>query len=306
MNKRTFDVEIDGKKVTLAVVRPAHRVAQEAELAYNKAFREAVEKGLMVRAKLDSVLRQQDLWDDAKQAEYATAQAELFRCEKALAGGGIPLAKAKEFALAMRDCRAKIRALLAVRHDLDRKTAEAYADQARFNHLVVACTVYSDTGKLYYKDVDEYLYGTDDPAALLAAENMGRLYYGVDDDHEQKLPENRFLRQYKFVDEKLRLVDKQGKFIDRDGRRVDEFGRLVNEKGELIDTEGTPLTEDGEYKVEFKPFLDDDGSPVGEERVVGISDVAGEVTPELQAIMDANSASLEVMMAEKNQAVAAG
>jgi hypothetical protein len=275
MNKRTFDVEIDGKKVGLAVVRPTHKVSQQAELAYNRAFRQAVEEGLLVRAKLDSVLRQQNLWDDAKQKEYAESQAELFRCEKALAAGGIPLAKAKSLALAMRDCRGKIRGLLADRHDLDRKTAEAFADQARFNFLVAACTVYSDTGKPYYKDVDDYLHRPDDPAALPAAEHTGRLYYGLDDDHERKLPENRFLKQYGFVDEKMRLIDKQGKFVDRDGNRVDEFGRLVNERGELVDRDGTPLTEDGDYKVEFSPFLDDDGKPVGDHEV-GTSDVVSE------------------------------
>jgi hypothetical protein len=81
VNKRPFEVEVDGTTVKLAVRRPDNKVAQEATLVYNRAFREAAERGLMLRARLDRVMRDQNLWDDEK-------QAELVRVSKVLATTG--------------------------------------------------------------------------------------------------------------------------------------------------------------------------------------------------------------------------
>jgi hypothetical protein len=252
-NKKTFAV--DGKEY--AVVKPSHKVMQTATLTYNREFRKAVEAGLLVRAKIDQVMREQNLWDDAKQKKYEDVVKSLLAGEKKLAEGGIKLSEAKSIAMKMREDRAEMRSLNGSRNELDQHTAEAQAEQARFNYLVSTCTVYGETGKPYFKDVEDYLTKEEDPVVLPAAQNMGKLIYGLEDDYEKKLPENKFLLRYKFVDEELRLVNKDGKLIDLEGRLLDDKGRLINEKGELIDTEGNLLTEDGEYKVDFVEFVDD-------------------------------------------------
>ena len=265
INKRKFEVEIDGKKVEFAVVRPSHRVNQEGTKVYNRSFREAVDPsdgkpGALLRQKIEQVLRDQNLWDDKKQEEYERLVKTILAGEKKLAEGGIKMSEAKAIALEMRQARLEMRWLSTDRNRLDAMSAESQAEQARFNYYIAACTVYGDTGKPYFKDVDDYLSRTDDPVALPAAENMGKLLYNLEDDYEQKLPENKFLLKYKLADEKLRLIDSEGKFVDEKGRRVDEKGRLINEAGELVDAHGNLLTEEGEYKVEFKEF-DDDLSP---------------------------------------------
>lgn len=265
MNKRVFEVEVDGKPVKLAVVRPSHRVVDQGQLVYNRAFREAVtpsdgKPGALVRQKVEEVLREQNLWDDAKQARYRELADAVNKGELKLAMGansGLTKLQCRDLALKMARDRAEIRRLTADRNRLDEVTAEARAEQARFNHYVAACTVYEESGSPYFRDAEDYLSREDDPAVLPAASNLGRLIYGLDDDYEKKLPENRFLLKYKFVDEQLRLVDKDGKFVDERGRPVDGRGRLVNERGELVDADGNLLTEDGEYKVEFREFDDE-------------------------------------------------
>jgi hypothetical protein len=261
-NKKKFTVEVDGAPVALAVVSPTPRDQLAATNVYNRAFREAVTPsdggaGALVRAKLESVLRAQNLWDDAKQTRYEELRRTILSGERRLEEGGIKLSAARVVALDMGRARLELRRLTVDRNRLDEVTAEAQAEQARFNFYVAACTVYDPSGKKYYKDTDDFLTREGDVVAAAAPAQLAKLLYGLEDDYEQKLPENKFLLKYKFVDEKLRLIDKQGKFVDEEGRPVDEFGRLVNGAGELVDAEGNLLTEDGDYKVEFKGFEDD-------------------------------------------------
>lgn len=267
-NKRLFKAEIeseDGSKreVEFAVVRPNNKVVQTATLVYNREFRTAIENRAYVRAKIEQVMRDQKLWDDAKQAEYEAVVKRLLTGEKKLAEGGIKLSEGRKIAIDMRQARRELRELNVIRNDLDSKTAEAVAEQGRFNFLVSACTVYNTdevkrSGTAYFDSADDYESRDNDPVVLPAAQNFGRLYYGLEDDYEAKLPENKFLLKYGFCDEKLRLVRKTDKrLIDERDRLVDEKGRLVNERSELVDSDGNLLTEDGDYKVDEKPFIDD-------------------------------------------------
>ena len=264
-NKKNFKVTIDGKDIDLSVVRPNVKQRQEGQKVYNKAFRDAVESGAILRAKVNSVMREQNLWDDNKEAQYRKLLEKVNQSERQIKSGGIKLNEAKEIALQMRRDRSELRALTSERSSLDNNTAEGQADNAQFNYWVSACTVYSDTGKQYFPSHEDYLNREDDPAVGQAAGNLAMLIYNLDPDYEKKLPENQFLSKYKFVDEELHLVDKQGRRVDAEGRLVNKDGRYINEAGELIDVDGNRVDENGEYVVEFSPFLDDEGKPLAEE-----------------------------------------
>jgi hypothetical protein len=194
---------------------------------------------------------------------FSTLQAQILEGERKLAKGGISLSIAKDEALKMRKLREELRELIAVKTNLDTHTAEGQADNARFNYLVSACTVYNDSKKPYFSSYEDYnsKSGTDLVAGL-AAQNLAGMLYGLDSDYEEKLPENKFLKQYKFVDDKLRLVNKQGQLVDSEGRLIDEDGRFINEKGEFVDKDGNTVDKKGDYVIEFSPFLDDDGKPI--------------------------------------------
>lgn len=262
MKTRTFDANIDGKSVTLAVVSPSLEDQREATKIYNTAFSDALKAKAVVRAKLDDLLVEQGLWDERKQNQFTELQSKVLDGERKLAKGGISLAEAKKTALEMKKVREELRELISVKTNLDTHTAEGQADNARFNYLVSACTVYNDTKKKYFNSYDEYINKSADLVAILAAQNLAGMLYGLDADYESKLPENKFLKDYKFVDEKLRLVNKEGKLVDENGRLIDENGRFINEKGEFVDKDGNVVTKDGDYVVEFSPFLDDNGKPV--------------------------------------------
>ena len=262
MKTRTFTATIDGKDVTFAVRSPTLQDQKEATKVYNTAFTDALKSKAIVRAKLDDLLVEQGLWDDSKQMRFSTLQAQILEGERKLAKGGIALAQAKEEALKMRKLREELRDLIAVKTNLDTHTAEGQADNARFNYLVSACTVYNDNKKPYFSNYEDYNSKSGDAVSVLAAQNLAGMLYGLDNDYEDKLPENKFLKQYKFVDDKLRLINKDGKLVDSEGRLIDENGRFINDKGEFVDKDGNPVDIAGDYVVEFSPFLDDNRKPV--------------------------------------------
>jgi hypothetical protein len=262
MKIRTFKTTINDKETEFLVRTPSLQDQREATKIYNQAFTEALKSKAIVRAKLDDLLVDQGLWDDAKQTKFTQLQSVILDGEKKLAKGGIGLSQAKQTALDMKKNREDLRELISVKTNLDTHTAEGQADNARFNYLVSVCTVYKDNSKPYFANYEDYNNRSTDIVAILGAQNLAGMLYGLENDYEEKLPENKFLKQYKFVDDKLRLINKDGKLVDSEGRLIDENGRFINEDGEFVDKNGNLVDKQGDYIVEFQPFLDDNGNPV--------------------------------------------
>jgi|TARA_R100000988_G_scaffold97444_1_gene64868 hypothetical protein len=268
-NSREFDFEIEqkGKSVNRAfkLTEVSLNQQNEATKVYNRAFRDALESGALLRNKLEDHMRQQGIWDDEKQKQLDDVQRAILENEKKIAKGGIRLKVAKDLALQMSDKRVEMRNILMQRNSLDGNTAEGQADNARFDYLVSASLVYSDSGKPYFKDLADYRNRSTEPVAIEAARRLAQLVYGLDSNYEKNLPENKFLSDFEFVDNDLRLINNEGQYVDREGNLLNEDGRFVDDEGNLIDREGNPVTEDGEYKFDQAPFLDDDGNPIVKE-----------------------------------------
>jgi len=267
MKTKTFKTLVDNgnnEKVEkeFLVRSPSLNDQREAQKVYNQAFTDAIKSKSVVRARLEDLLKDQGLWDDEKQAKFTELQKELLDGEKRLAKGGFSLNEAKDLAVKMKSVRDDIRDLISVRTSLDNHSAEGQADNARFNYLASVCVVYNDTKQPYFKDMEEYLNKATEQVAILGAQNLANMLYGLDNDYESNLPENKFLKKYKFVDDKLRLIDKKGRLIDAEGRLVDEDGRYIDDAGNFVDRYGNRVSKDGDYMVEAEPFLDDNGKPV--------------------------------------------
>lgn len=262
MKIKTFKATIDGVEKEFLVRSPSLDNQREGQKVYNQAFTDAIKSKSVVRAKLDDLLEDQGLWNDEKQAKFTSLQKELLDGEKRLAKGGFSLNEAKDLAIHMKKVRDDIRDLISVRTSLDNHSAEGQADNSRFNYLVSVCVVYNDTKELYFKNLEDYLSRSTEEVSIKAAQNLANMLYGLDNDYESNLPENKFLKKFRFVDDKLRLIDKRGRLVDKEGRLLDESGRFIDENGSFVDKYGNPVDKDGDYIVEEQPFLDDEGKPV--------------------------------------------
>ena len=258
----------DGNTKTVAIVKPKPTDTRESQKIYNRTFRDALESGALLRAKLGDYMDEQGLWDETKQKLYDKILKDIMVSEKKLKKGCIKLAEAKKIAMHMADIRVELRELLTEKTIMDANTAEGQADNTRFNYLMACCVVDSKTGDPMFvnedgdPDINVYEENSDHDYIVDAASKLAEMVYGLDDDYEAKLSENEFLRKFNFINDDLQLVNEQGQAVDKEGRLINDEGRFIDEAGNFIDKEGSPVNEDGEYTFDTEPFLDDDGKEI--------------------------------------------
>ena len=98
-----------------------------------------------------------------------------------------------------------------------------------------------------YKDIDDYSNRSDDPIAFAAAQALATMLYSLDKDFEMKLPENKFLAKFEYIDDDLHLVNKEGHKVDTENRLVNDLGQFIDKEGKRVDIDGNLLDEDGSY-----------------------------------------------------------
>lgn len=268
MQTEVISKDLQGAEVKLIVRKPSPKNYRDSELVYNKAVREALAGGAMLRQKLNNYLVEQEIWSDVKEKKYQHILDNISKNEDALKVGGIKLSQAKQLAIETKKLRDELRGLVQERQNYDTMTAEGQGDNARFNYLVAVCTFKEDGKTLAWSTVKEYDESYE-PYAVEAASTLAKMIYDLDPDYDNKLPENQFLKKFKFVNDEFKLVNKDGHLVDEDGRLINEEGRFVayREDGTqyFVNRNGEEIDEKGEKLLQVMPFLDDDGNPIIEE-----------------------------------------
>ena len=253
--------DTDGKDLELAVMRPTPDDEMRSAIEQSRHFSEALKNGSILRISLDDLMKKQGAWTDENEKEYEKSRKTLLEGERKLKAGGIKLQVGIETAKEMVRARQAFRKLISKKNLYDVYTAEGQAENASFNYLVSKCTVYNETGKPYFTDLQDYLDRMAEQAAVDSATALMQLKYGLDEDFESKHPEWKFLKRFKKVNDKLQFVRADGKLTDIDGKLINENNELIDEQGNTIDIDGNRLTPDTD---ESKPFLDDEGQPIEE------------------------------------------
>ena len=76
----------DDNPVTVIVKKPTPQNYRDSQIAYNKAFREALDAGAFLRQKLNDHMRDQGVWDDKKQQQYEKFVNDISEKEDLLKG----------------------------------------------------------------------------------------------------------------------------------------------------------------------------------------------------------------------------
>ena len=277
-DKEIFEGEdLNGDMVKFKIKTPGAEEIKKSQVVYNRAFKQALDDGALLRQKLTSYMRDQNLWDDAKQKQYDDLLEQISKMEESLQKGGIRLTTAKEIALNLRKKRDEFRDLISERNALDAASAEGQADNARFEELVRLCTLNPDNGQRYFASEADYNASANQPWVVVAAEKLGNAMYGLDPNYEKNLEENKFLQEFKFVDNELRFINEDGHTVDSEGRLTNEEGRYIAYENDddykakknpyFVNRDGERVVEgkDGWVKesiAERKPFLDDEDNPI--------------------------------------------
>jgi len=294
-------VDKENNPVKILLKMPTAQEYRDSQVEYNKAFRRALDSGALLRQKLSDYMVEQGIWNEEKQKANDRYVDEISTMEERLKTGGIKLSEAKDLALQLRDKRLEFRDFLAERNTMDQNSAEGQADNARFSELVRLCMLNPANKVPYFNSQADYDASADQPWVIEAAGELAGMIYGLDPDYDNKLEENKFLKEFNFVDEDLRFVNDEGHLVDSDGRLVNEDGRyiayrtdkgkankdpeemyFVNREGEEVvsvtDTDGNESWVKASMK-ERKPFLDEDGNPILSDSSKNTEEVVSKAKP---------------------------
>lgn len=253
-----------------AVIKPGLNLVQQANKLRNKIFNELFEDGGLLRQQVESELEARDLWNNKLQAKYDELQGDLIINVQKLEGGGIKLSEARDIAIEIARQRQELVSMLVSRSDLDQITCEGQADSEKFNFLFANCLVYNETEELFYPNgLEDYVKDMENPVAVKGATEF---YYLVSNSEslDDQLPENKFLKKYKFVNEDMQYLERStGRRITEDGKYIDENGYFIeyNKDGTTyrVNRDGEKISEVEEEATGPAPFLDDDGTPLDED-----------------------------------------
>jgi hypothetical protein len=247
----------DGSEETAKffVKAPSQEAIKGADRYKAKIWNQCLMDGILTKQELAKILVKRGIWNEEKEKEEKRIGSEIFELEKKLfLGDGNKKAKVvdgKKMALRMRELRLELRNHIAEKIAMEENTAEALADNARFDYLVSECVFHENETRVY-KDIDDYNQKSTDQVSILGATNLAQLLYQYDTKFEESLPENVWLKQFNLVNEKLELVDEKGDLVDQDGRRINNSGYYVNEDGKRVDIDGNPLNDDGSYVLQVE------------------------------------------------------
>jgi hypothetical protein len=257
LNKKVFTTEDNGNKVELAILRASPKQMIDAQLIYNKEWHKAEENGSPLRINLDDIAKRRNLWSDEKAEKVKELEDEVLLLERKLRGGAASLSskeEGREIALKIKKLRAERLNLLITRNSLDRITAESFADSARIQYMVAATTVYNDRGNSFFKSFEDFIERSNDKCAVDATNAYLELVFSDQENSDDQLFENIYLRKYNYADNKNRLIDSQGRLIDEENHLLDENSRYINEAGEYIDSQGNKVDKDGNYLIIYVDF----------------------------------------------------
>jgi hypothetical protein len=241
------------------VIRPINANASiEAQKVYNKAFKRAIEEGAILKKSLEDHMRRQGLWDDAKQEEYEHLLKRSADIEYKIKSGFYKRAsQLREKSIELKRIRSQLTSLLMVRNSMDANTADGQADNERFFYLITACVYDYETQKPVYTSLEDYNDKAETELAVRCASEFANFAYGLEDNYEDKLIENKLLKKLGLLNEKGQLTNKQGQRVDLDGNLLDEEGSRVDKDGNRIDINNNPVIDDNVIDtLEFEDDLD--------------------------------------------------
>jgi hypothetical protein len=248
------------------VIRPANAHASvEAQKVYNKTFKRAIEEGAILKKSLEDHMRRQGLWDDSKQEEYELLLKKSADIEYKIKTGQYKKAsEVRDKSIELKRLRNELSSLLMVRNSMDSNTADGQADNERFFYLITACVYDYETQKSVYTSLDDYHEKADTELAVKCASEFANFAYGLEENFEDKLIENKLLKKLGLLNDKGQLTNKYGQRVDLEGNLLNSEGARIDKDGNRIDINNNPVIDDS--VIDTLEFEDDLGENEVEEK----------------------------------------
>ena len=257
-----------GAELELFFVKPNYRIMQSAQREYNLVMARLMREGaksenkLLSRNQLNKYLENLGIWTMEDALTFGKLQLEIRELERRLKIGGIKLTDARRLAIDIRAKRATMIALYAKRAEYDETTMEFEAERQRFKYLLVEC-VHVASGEKFFETIEEYEDRQNEMATIDSAKKLSSYLFNYEENVVDNFPENKWLKQYGYINDKGQFTNREGQLVDLEGRLIDENGRFIDAKGEFVDVAGRKVDKEGEFVIdEPQPFYDEDWKPV--------------------------------------------
>lgn len=256
-NKEEKRFSFEGKDY---FIKPANAQSSvEAQKIYNRTFKKAIEEGAILKKSLEDHMRRQGLWDDSKQEEYEALLKKSADIEYKIKSGQYKKAsQVREKSIELKKIRNELSSLLMVRNSMDSNTADGQADNERFFYFVSVCVYDYETQKPVYSSLENYHESADSPLAVKCASEFANFAYGLDENFEDNLIENKLLKKLGLLNDKGQLTNKNGERVDLEGNLLNEDGSRIDKDGNRIDINNNPVIDDSVIDtLEFEDDLSD-------------------------------------------------
>jgi hypothetical protein len=259
MLRKDFIIKDGDKEILLSVKSPSYEEIEEADKVYSgkvaSLVRESGKKKLLLRQEIDNFLRSANIWTKVDEDTVSKLQKEIDTLLNKLRRGGIKLSEGRTVCIEIMDKRKEIVGIMRKRQVFDDTTIESLAESERNDYLVYTSTVYADSGEHYWESFDDMKNDKLSEAYSKASTIVIELVYGINNEFEKRLPENRWLKKFDFVDDDLNYIDRKTKAkVDKDGNLLEDSATVAKRYVENLQ---------GEIQAE-QPYIDDEtGDPVG-------------------------------------------
>lgn len=253
----------DDQDVTFFIKKPTSKDYTDAKV-YSNALAVTLlnqktndgKSAFLFKSQVGDYLKEQGLWSDSKEKRLESLGNDVRSLYRKLARGGIRKSEGKDIALKIVKLKREQIELISDSRQLDQYTMESQIENANLNYLVSVCLL-DEEGEKVFESVDDFQENNDKIEILNAVQKFGSVLYGIDEYSEKDEPEWKFLIKYGFANDKLQLINKEGKLIDENGKLINEEGRYINEDGSYVDSDGNLVDKEGNPVEEFTEFLDD-------------------------------------------------
>lgn len=265
MEKIVNTCDQEGKELNLVIRKPNNKVLQDATVAYNSKIAELLrdDDNLMLRVELDKHLEKRGLWTKESSQRFSDIAMELRDLEVKLRQGGIKLSEGRGYALKMSELRQEQVTIYRERKQFDSLTIESVAEEHKLSFILSKCVFREDGKTLYFTTLDECINKNAEIASMEASEVLFSMLFASNEDALDKMYEVQWLQKYDLMDDKKRLVNKDGKLVNNENKLINEAGGLIDKEGKQVDLLGNRITLQGDLLIEDeKPFIDDTGEPI--------------------------------------------
>ena len=246
----------DGTEKKAYVRKPTRTVISGADMHRAKVWSNCIEQGIKTKMQLAKQLEELGIWTEENDQEQKDVMQKIADLEKELflTEGKKDIQSGKDIVLEMKRQRMKLRMMIINKTSFDENSAEAIADNSRFDYLASQCIYNEENTEKVYNSLEDYNENGNDDFAFHAAAKLAEIIYGDMSDVEKDYPENKWMEKLGLTNKDGNLVDVEGNLVDIDGRKIDDKGHYLNEKGEIVDIDGNLLNDDGTYvlKTEYE------------------------------------------------------